>query len=77
MDLNLSLYRVGIRGKKWWFPIFTWLIDTACQNDWLLHNSEKEKKTNLDFRRYVVNHYLSVNNASKRMQPLKNNKRSN
>ncbi|XP_046393650.1 piggyBac transposable element-derived protein 3-like [Ischnura elegans] len=28
MDENVSYYRIGIRGKKWWWCIFTWLTDT-------------------------------------------------
>ncbi|KAI4458697.1 transposase is4 [Holotrichia oblita] len=30
MDENISRYRIGIRSKKWWWPIFTWLIDATA-----------------------------------------------
>jgi len=23
MDQNIATYRIGLRGKKWWWPIFT------------------------------------------------------
>ncbi|XP_030762656.1 piggyBac transposable element-derived protein 3-like [Sitophilus oryzae] len=29
MDANINVYRIGIRGKKWWWPIFTWLLDSC------------------------------------------------
>ncbi|KAF2878787.1 hypothetical protein ILUMI_27386 [Ignelater luminosus] len=37
MDENISYYRVGFRGKKWWWrPLFTWLLDAAMNNAWVL-----------------------------------------
>jgi len=32
MDENIAMYRIGIRGKKWWWPLFTWLLDAAIHN---------------------------------------------
>lgn len=32
MDKDVARYRIGIRGKKWWWPIFTWLLDVAINN---------------------------------------------
>ena len=32
MDQNINAYRIGIRGKKWWWSIFTWTIDVSVQN---------------------------------------------
>lgn len=37
MDQSISLYRVSIRGKKWWWVIFTYLLDMAVSNTWRLH----------------------------------------
>lgn len=34
MDAYINNYRIGIRNKKWWWPIFTWLIDTTINNAW-------------------------------------------
>jgi len=32
MDENVNRYRIGLRGKKWWWCLFTWLIDVSIQN---------------------------------------------
>ena len=29
MDQNINAYRVSVRGKKWWWFIFTWLLDAS------------------------------------------------
>ncbi|KAB0805367.1 hypothetical protein PPYR_02337, partial [Photinus pyralis] len=34
MDENISRYRIGLRGKKWWWCLFTWLVDATIQNAW-------------------------------------------
>lgn len=59
MDENISLYRVGVRGKKWWFPIFTWLLDTAIHNAWILKRKTEKSLPFLDFRREIAQKYLS------------------
>ena len=40
-DQNISTYRIGIRGKKWWWSLFVWTIDMAMQNAWLLYRQYK------------------------------------
>lgn len=57
MDQNISLYRIGIHGKKWWSCIFTWMIDVAIQNAWQLHRVAHPEKPQLDFRREIVLFY--------------------
>jgi hypothetical protein len=43
-DENADRFRVGPRSKKWWFPLFPFGIDTACQNTWhLVKNSDASK----------------------------------
>ncbi|XP_025407777.1 piggyBac transposable element-derived protein 3-like [Sipha flava] len=32
MDQNLGCYRIGVRGKKWYWPLVTWMFDIAMQN---------------------------------------------
>ncbi|KAG5864505.1 hypothetical protein JTB14_030336 [Gonioctena quinquepunctata] len=54
MDQNISYYRVSIRGKKWWWPIFTWLLDISINNAWLLKRKSGSKISQLDFRRRIV-----------------------
>jgi len=36
-DQDVGYYRISIRGKKWYYPIFLHLIDVAVVNAWLLH----------------------------------------
>ena len=43
-DENFFRFRVGLRGKKWWFPLFAFGIDAMCQNAWhLMKNSDAAK----------------------------------
>lgn len=36
-DMLLSLYRIKLRSKKWYMPIFYYLIKVAVTNGWLLY----------------------------------------
>lgn len=58
MDENLSYYRISVRGKKWWWPLFTWLIDVNVQNAWFLIRKSVKDISQLDFRREIVSTYL-------------------
>jgi hypothetical protein len=49
----------GIRGRKWWWPIFTWLLDISINNAWLLKRKFSEAKTKLEFRRELAQVYLT------------------
>ena len=53
-DQNIALYRISIRGKKWYFPIISQLIDVAEQNAWQLHKENGGKLDHLHFRRRIV-----------------------
>lgn len=57
MDQNVSLYRIGNRGKKWWSSIFTWLLDVSVQNAWQLHRSAHPAMSQLEFRRNIAIFY--------------------
>lgn len=57
MDENISLYRIGIHGKKWWSCIFTWMIDVSIQNGWQLHRVAHPEMPQLDFRREIALYY--------------------
>ncbi|XP_018569301.1 piggyBac transposable element-derived protein 3-like, partial [Anoplophora glabripennis] len=59
MDANSNVYRIGILGKKWWWAIFTWLIDTSIQNAWILAKSTGHKVSQLLFRREIAQCYLT------------------
>lgn len=53
-DQNVSLYRCGIRGKKWYFPLLTHIFDVCEQNAWKLYQRNEKKIDHLAFRRSVV-----------------------
>jgi len=61
-DQNVSLYRITMRTKKWWWPLFAHVIDLMMQNAWLLYRktpSYHEKPLDLlGFRRDVVRGYM-------------------
>lgn len=54
MDQNISYYRISIRGKKWWWPIFTWLIDVSVHNAWILMRKAGSDISQLQFRRHIA-----------------------
>lgn len=56
MDQNISKYRIGIRGKKWWWPLFTWLIDVCDNNTWMKKNPNISQ---LQFRREITRTLLT------------------
>ena len=58
MDQNVNAYRIAVRGKKWWWPLFTWLIDVCVQNAWILSRCAGKNEDLLAFRREVVMSYL-------------------
>ena len=59
MDGNVAKYRIAIQGKKWWWPIFTWLIDVSINNAWiLLMKNCTNDISQLDFKRQIVQTYL-------------------
>ena len=64
-DQNVHSMRVSFRGKKWWYPLFAFGIDSACQNAWKLHQKSKdsEKYTYCQFRRSIVQTYLELHKA--------------
>lgn len=59
MDANINVYRIGIRGKKWWWPIFTWLVDSCVQNAWITYRKHNPNVTQLMFWRKVAQVYLT------------------
>lgn len=58
MNQNVNAYRIGIRGKKWWWSIFTWLLDVSLQNAWLLYRKKGSSITQREFRREIAMSYL-------------------
>lgn len=58
MDQDIARYRIGVRGKKWYWPMLTWLIDAAVHNAWTLYKSSGRKISNFKFRRMLATTYL-------------------
>ncbi|XP_028658906.1 piggyBac transposable element-derived protein 2-like [Erpetoichthys calabaricus] len=61
-DWLVSKYCVSIRGKKWYWPLFTRCIDMAIVNAWILHKSiHGGNAISLkDFRRAIAIVYLKT-----------------
>ena len=80
MDQNIAAYRISFRSRKWWWPLFAYLLDVAMQNAWLLYrlSAAPVQLDQLDFRRSVCNVYFkrfcadrtSIGRPSGRPQPL-------
>ena len=58
MNQNVNLYRIGVHGKKFYFPVFTWLVDVAMNNAWALHRQVEGDLSGLHFRREVASAIL-------------------
>ena len=64
------MYRVQIKGKKWWWPIFTNFIDVAKTNAWNLYKIAVDPKISLlEFQRSVALALLKANEYSEDLQP--------
>ena len=62
LDQNVSTYRLSIRIKKWWWPLFSFLISVSVNNAWQLYRMcgtyDLEKLDLLNFTRHIVITYL-------------------
>lgn len=69
-DQSVNTYRIAIRGKKWWWVLFTYMLDLAMTNAWKLYLTSGQKMTQLEFTRCIVRHYLlKANSNSRRRKP--------
>lgn len=59
MDQNVAEYRIGVRGKKWYWSIATWIIDVSIHIAWQVHRKSGGKLPQLNFRRKIAQHYLT------------------
>lgn len=62
-DNALANYRISVRGKKWWWPLFINLLGNVMVNAWKLHVmvstfSKQKPLSQLQFRAAVVNELL-------------------
>lgn len=60
----VNKFRTKIRGKKWYFPIFTHLLDVTIVNDHVLYCMSHTPVPLLVFRRMIVKAYLQISSLS-------------
>lgn len=60
LDQAVNNYRISIQGKKWWWPLWTHMLNVALVNAWRLHSltNNSQKMDLLNFLRHVSRHYL-------------------
>jgi len=55
LDNFVAKYRITLKGKKWWWPLFINFVDVALCNAWNLHRAIHGKELDLlEFRRRVT-----------------------
>ena len=69
MPNNIAAYRISVRSKKWWWPLFDYLLDVAMQNAWLIYRQTagavQQSLDQLDFCLFcVLNLLRSLHNRS-------------
>lgn len=65
MDQNIAAYMVNLRSKKWWWPLFRFVLDASVNNAYQLYRMREiqpgEKKLDaLGFRRAIVLAYFNL-----------------
>ena len=71
LDKQVSHYRTRIRGKKWWFPVFTQFLDITVVNAWRVYQESSGDKAMLllTARKKITLSYLSKPSPSSRKRP--------
>ena len=66
LDWLVQKYRISIRSKKWYFPLFTNAVDVVICNAWILHckTHTKPSLSLLDFRRNIAVSYIGLSSQS-------------
>ena len=59
MNKNINEYRIGIRGKKWWWCLFTWLLDVSIHNAWQLAKLKGDEISHIEFRQSIAMSYYA------------------
>ncbi|XP_066958973.1 piggyBac transposable element-derived protein 2-like [Macrobrachium rosenbergii] len=62
--MDWMINKIKIRGKKWYFPIFTYIIDMTVVNAHILYCMANENIPLLEFRRRIVKCYMSTSSLS-------------
>ena len=64
MDWLINKHKIKIQAKKWYFPLFTNMIDMAVVNAHVLYCMANEKIPLLKFRRSIVCVYMKTSSVS-------------
>lgn len=60
-DNGVANYRITVRGKKWWWPLFTNAVDSMVVNSWKIYNTvNKQKMSQIDFKSYIALRLLKM-----------------
>jgi hypothetical protein len=60
LDQATNNYRISIKGKKWWWVLFTHMLNVTMVNAWKLYLHASSTKCDLlDFMRNISRHYLT------------------
>lgn len=66
-DQNNNHLRIAVGGKKWYWSVVTWLLDTGIHNAWQLHKKSGGTMTLLSFKRELVCSILRKSAATRKM----------
>lgn len=62
-DNGIANYRIGVNGKKWWWPLFVNTIDSVIVNAWRLYNRVNTKTIGqLEFKSYIALRLMKMHN---------------
>lgn len=74
LDQNIAQYRIGIRIRKWYWPIVAYLFQVSMQNAWLLYRGSPAAAghplSHLQFIRSVCDVYYAKYSMSLAERPL-------
>jgi len=74
LDQNIAQYRIGIRSRKWYWPIIAYLLQTAMHNSWLLYRDSRAVSSlplsHLQFIREVCKVYFARYETKTAPMPL-------
>lgn len=77
-DNGIANYRIRIRGKKWWWPMFTNMIDSIVVNSWKIYKIANESRiSQLEFRSQLVRSLLKCSEQSSNTDETSNGAKSN
>ena len=69
LDQNVATHRISVRTKKWWWPLFSFLISATVNNAWLLYRDTETYRTDnldlLEVRCHRLVRWVQVNRCPK------------